>query len=52
VIIAEQPRHQIGRLAARMLIERVEGICDGLPREVVLPVRIRKLGPDTGPVNR
>ncbi len=47
VIIAEQPRHEIGRLAARMLIDRIEGSWDGEPRESALPLRIRRIGPNS-----
>ncbi len=47
VVIAEQPRREIGRLATRMLIDRIEGRWDGQPREVTLPVHVRVLGPDS-----
>jgi LacI family transcriptional regulator len=48
VVIAEQPRREIGRVAARMLIDRIEGTWDGGARESVLPLRIRRIGPDSG----
>jgi LacI family transcriptional regulator len=47
VVIAEQPRHEIGRQAARMLIDRIEGGWKGQPREIVLPVSIRVPGPES-----
>lgn len=47
VAIAEQPEEDIGRTAARMLIERIEGR-RGPPREIRLPVRIRSFAPPPG----
>ncbi len=49
VVVAEQPREEIGRQAARMLIERVEKKARGKAREMVLPVKVRTFGPETGP---
>ncbi len=49
VVIAQQPRREIGRVATRMLIDRVEGSWRGGPRESVLPVHIETLGPESGP---
>jgi len=40
IVIAEQPRWEIGRRAARLLIDRIEGIGTGKVREEILPVRI------------
>ena len=42
--VAEQPEEEIGRAAARLLIERVEGR-PGPPREALLPVTIRTFSP-------
>jgi len=47
VVIAEQPRHEIGRQATHMLIDRIEGRWEGQPREIVLPVHIRVPGPES-----
>ena len=44
IVIAEQPRREIGRRAARLLIDRIEGIGTGTVREEVLPVRITTIG--------
>jgi LacI family transcriptional regulator len=44
IAVAEQPAETIGRSAARLLIERIEGQA-GSPREVLLPVAIRSFGP-------
>ena len=49
IVVAEQPREEIGRQAARMLIERLEGKARGKAREVVLPVTVRTFGAETGP---
>jgi LacI family transcriptional regulator len=51
VVIAEQPRREIGRLATRMLIDRIEGRWDAQPREVILPIHVRVVGPDSGPLS-
>jgi LacI family transcriptional regulator len=47
VAVAEQPAEEIGRCAARLLVERIEGRA-GEPREVVLPVRLRTFTPAPG----
>lgn len=49
IVVAEQPREEIGRQAARMLIGRLENEARGKAREVVLPVKVRTFGPETGP---
>ncbi len=45
IAVAEQPEAEIGRAAAGMLIERVEG-CKDAPREVVLPLAVRTFPPE------
>jgi len=49
VVIAEQPREEIGRRAVDMLIARVEVEEPPAPREEVLPVAVRVFGPESGP---
>jgi len=44
IVVAEQPRWEIGRRAARLLIDRIEGIGEGEVREEVLPVHITMAG--------
>lgn len=44
IVIAEQPRREIGRRAARLLIDRIEGATTCGIREEVLPVRITRTG--------
>jgi DNA-binding LacI/PurR family transcriptional regulator len=44
IVIAEQPRREIGRRAARLLIDRIEGTYTDEAREEVLPVRIARTG--------
>jgi len=40
IVVARQPRREIGRRAARLLIERIEGTGSSVIREEVLPVHI------------
>jgi LacI family transcriptional regulator len=49
VLIAEQPREEIGRRAVDLLVQRIDEIPTGGPREVVLPVQVRRFGPESGP---
>jgi LacI family transcriptional regulator, galactose operon repressor len=49
VVIAEQPREEIGRRAVDLLIDRIEKKYRGKPREVVLPIAVRTFGPESGP---
>jgi DNA-binding LacI/PurR family transcriptional regulator len=48
IVVAKQPRREIGRRAARLLIERIEETAGDAPREEVLPVRITRTGADHG----
>jgi DNA-binding LacI/PurR family transcriptional regulator len=49
VVVAEQPREEIGRRAAELLVGRVEESATGSPREIVLATTIRSYDPNTGP---
>ncbi len=49
IVVAEQPRREIGRRAAELLVGRVEGRVSGKPREIVLQTTIRSHDPDSGP---
>jgi len=44
IAVAEQPEDQIGRTAARALIERIQGLKDP-PRELMLPIAIKTFRP-------
>jgi LacI family transcriptional regulator len=49
IVVAEQPRREIGRRAAELLVGRVEGSVSGKPREIMLQTTIRSHDPDSGP---
>jgi LacI family transcriptional regulator len=49
LVVAEQPREEIGRRATEMLVSRIEDPHAGKAREVVLDVNVRRYGPDSGP---